>query len=407
MRCVYAIVLVPAGVAHAGVDASAQAGAGADTSSSYATASGDVGVELGRLVPVARRPLCADGVGCLWTTADPDARDAFRADASGTLEARDDGTRTGYGDVGVTARAFGWKLGVDLALQPLGDLRDGYWQSGRGVVQTRVVAGMAPFITAMHGHGRLELIATDLAVAVRSSALATETDFEFNAAAGSYVGPRSRVDVATLHSIAHDRNDGSGNVVAADTAIDLVGIAGKLSGDLTARAWGGFEALQPLAAYGGATPVGVVVTPRYGAALELRDGDTTGTLGVASWARVDPTGFAADTGQLVTASARWRRARFYAQTTLEGGRLVRRLVADGAPAELAPRGTAMWMGRGELEAGVDLPHALSMIGTAWLEHSDRDDPRWATPTPTGEIENHAGVGIAARWKLANWPAPKT
>jgi hypothetical protein len=95
--------------------------------------------------------------------------------------------------------------------------------------------------------------------------------------------------------------------------------------------------------------------------------------------RVDPTGHAVDRGWLVAARAELpvrRRTRL----TLDGDLARARRVALGtlAPAGLPPVGARFWLARAAGGVAHDLGR-LRLDARAWVERSDRDDPRWAAP----------------------------
>jgi hypothetical protein len=341
------LVLVPA-IAHADVDASATAGV---DSSEGASAAADVSAELiGQPRPC---PCAAFG----------SAPDLLRGELSATF------ARSSYGDMELTGRLFGWQLALRETVQPVGSLRDTFWRSGRGIDDTTIAFAMPAFVEA----GGVRVASTTETVDVYSNG---DSDF---AAAVSAVGG---AHWAVFHVDATSRTRGEleADQFAFDlVALDVVGIHLEAGADVTT-------------AFGEA---GEVDSPRYRLGISHAFGELSGTFELGSWTRIDPAGTAVDTGQLVTGELAWQHGRYAAHASVDAGRLVRRF-GDAAPIRA--------MGRAELEGDVQLAHSLAMIGTAWAERSDRDDPRWAVPS-NGAVIDHAGVGIAARWRLKNVTAP--
>jgi hypothetical protein len=100
----------------------------------------------------------------------------------------------------------------------------------------------------------------------------------------------------------------------------------------------------------------------------------------------------------VEASYRNRLGKLEMRAAAQAGRLRRLFVSQFAPPGLRPVGTSMWMGRGELAASVRLVRDVDVTATAWLERSDRDDPRWLVPAD-GTLDTHAGGEVNARWRF--------
>jgi hypothetical protein len=140
------------------------------------------------------------------------------------------------------------------------------------------------------------------------------------------------------------------------------------------------------------------LVPSFWLEAQRSAGASTFALGGGTWTRLDPSGHAVDNGGLAIASASWRGEKLRLRGDAELGHLRRILVGLRAPAEIARVGTRAWMGRASLEASVMLRRSLGLGATAWLERSDRDDPRWISPS-TGLVETRAGAHVAAVWRF--------
>jgi hypothetical protein len=249
-------------------------------------------------------------------------------------------------------------------------LRDAFWRSGRGVDQTELAVAMPGMVEL----GGVQLVPASSTVTVGAG----EADDDLETALVAWT------HASLFHVAAIERDRGT--TAASQLGADIVAIDVDV-GSTRVRAHVGIDGTT---AFGSTEDI---ESARYGLELSRPFGALSATLGAGSWARLDPTGDAVDTGQLSTAALAYAHGRVSAQATFEAGRLVRRF---GPP--LPPRA----MGRAEIEADVALAHSLALVGTAWLERSDRDDPRWAIATPTtGAVLDHAGVGIGARWRIKN------
>lgn len=295
-----------------------------------------------------------------------DAPDVVRGELAATL------AQSSYGDARVTGRFHGWQLAVGETVQPLGSLRDAFWRSGRGVDRTDLAVNMPGMVT-IEG---VQLVPASSTVDIGAGEADDQLEAAFLAAK----------HWSLFHMSAIERDRGSDT--ASQLSVDFIAIDADLDGTRV-RANAGIDGTTGF----GAPAASDIESPRYWLELSRHVGDVSASVGAGSWARLDPSGEAVDTGQLATGSLAYEHGRLSARASVEGGRLVRRF---GAP--LPPRA----MGRAELEADVALAHSVAMIGTAWLERSDRDDPRWAVATPpTGAVLDHAGVGIGARWQIKN------
>ncbi|HEX4455387.1 MAG TPA: hypothetical protein VH143_31220 [Kofleriaceae bacterium] len=347
-----ALLFIPA-IAHAGVELGAQAGV---DSSDGASAAGSAAVEL------IGAPRPCDPACVIWG----DAPDLLRAEASATL------ARSSYGDARVTGRWFGWQLVLGETVQPLGSLRDEFWRSGRGLDDATIGVAMPAFVSAA-GIRVIE--------AAETIDLDSNGDADFALGATTFAGRHwalFRV-AATSRTRGDDRE--ADQLVFDLLALDVTRDGNRVQLEAGIDSTCAFE--EPIDHE--------IDTPRYWLDVSRGFGELSAKLGAGSWARLDPTGDAVDTGQLATGELAWRHGRYAARAAFDAGRLVRRF---GAP--VPPRA----MGRAELEGDVQLAHSLAMVGTAWAERSDRDDPRWAVPA-NGSVMDHAGVGVAARWQLKN------
>jgi hypothetical protein len=347
----------------------------------------------------------------LFTSPDPRDRDFVRADAS-ALQIGGDGGDRRILDAGLAARGLGWQLGVHVADQPIGSLRDTYWRSGRGVIATTFHYEEPPGFSFGGPAGVLAIgyIAFDI-----TSRAGTSSGYDVDASvrAVRWSAPHGTFDVFAIHDIEYDGEthyepagtDTSTRPVANDIACDIAALDWQVGHGLELSLHGGFEVVHPTGIYTQVgTMVGMPVTgpqatvPRYWAELAEHGDGYTVHAGAGSWARLDPTGQAADAGELATAGVDWKLARAEVKSELELGALRRAVLGDMAPAGIAPVGTTMVMGRGVFEVDMPIARGFALASSAWVERSDRDDPRWVVPAGAG-LATHAGVDVSALWKF--------
>ena len=416
--------LLASPLARAGVTGELDAGTGAESRSpGYVTANAALsaaldgpphGPDLSVLGPVQI---------FLLYGADPADRNGLRADASvlayGTSQDR---TASVIGTASASARGWGWQLDAAVTLQPVGDLRDRFWRSGRDVVASTFGFEMPAAITVAVGPDRVAWAPARFTFADRSrldggaAPEAGGTDISGEVTGMRWNGMHHELDIFDVHITAYDKllaysesatETTSSGISAEDVGLDIASLDWQVSDALELRGYAGVDDLEPMQHYtetmrndmvSDQTLAFLVETPRYGLEVTHRAGDRTITASAGSWARLDPTGNAADAGQLATASYADRFGRLRISASVEAGRLRRRLIGPLATTPLAPAGTRMWMGRGELSASLRLAPDLDVAATAWLERSDRDDPRWLEPA-TGALATHAGADVSARWQL--------
>ena len=423
--------------AHLEVTGDVAAGAGTDTTSrSVATALAALGVAYARApVPLERRGLVlgddSSGTSRLWlfTNTDADDRDAIRADVSALAlrTTREDtqvqhgdglpgagsgaGWRRGTFDAGLSARGAGWSLGGRIAYQPVGSLRDPYWRSGRDVTTSTVAFSWPAAFTFGTADSRTAFGGLDVSFVSRAR-LDVDLGMDVDVALRfmRYQSAQTTVDLFRFHDIefdgpGHGATLAASNTEANDIAVDFAAVDYHLFDHLVLSTHAGIEVMHPLATFThdgssgtGTLDGGQLTTARYGLALTEHRAHATFGAGAGSWARLDPTGGGADIGQLVTASADWTHRRIELRGDLQLGRLRRGLLGPLAPANLAPVGTSLDIGRGSIEADVHLVRKLVVASTAWVERSDRDDPRWSVPA-NGELATHAGADVSARWSF--------
>ena len=398
------LVLVPS-LAFADVDVSGElaTGAGGDTTATYAVASGSLAAELSRApVPLLQRGLVMPpenaGDTGLWffTGVDDDDRDHVRAEVSALAHAT-----TYIGTTRAEVRGAGWQLSGGVAVQPVGSLRDGFWRSGRGITATTIGFEAPPAFALGDVHERLSFGGFSFEHTDRgaqgSDGIATVRFIH-------YATTNSTGDVFALHDTEYELYQSpTAGLSAQALGLDVVAFAWKLRPTLELRAHGGFDALRPMAPF---TQIDNMVTdtgpsknvPRAAVELARHTGEQTLALGGGSWSRLDPSGNAADAGGLATGSFDDRVWRLRVHGGVEVGRLRRVLLGPLASADLAPVGTRAWMGRGELATSLVLAHGLAVAGEAWVERSDRDDPRWSVPA-TGALATHAGADVTASWRF--------
>ena len=420
-----ALVLVT-GSAAADVTADLGAGAGDETASpdGYATASATVTATLDRAERAlteraidATDPTTHEHECCVWllTGIDPAERMGVGAQASGEVRAGG-GSATAVASGDVWARAYGWGVTASADVQPIGDLRDRFWRAGRNIADWHTTFDIAPMWALGDATTQVMVIPFSITVGHRAAEIAGDwQDAGWDRAADGTIvrvqRPRSTVDALAFHYAEW----GLASATAANveygtsaTTFDLDAFDGtwRLDGDrFTLHARFGIASRMPVAAYvlmnhnAEASSGPEADLADYWVELSRRgdDGRSTLSLGAGSWARLDPTGLAADGGQLATASLARRVGGVDLAAQLATGRLRRLAVSDYAPPTVAPVGTAMWLGRAELDARWRASHRLELDGVAYVERSDRDDPRWLTAAD-GRIDTHAGLDLAAHWR---------
>jgi hypothetical protein len=374
------------------------AGAGGDTDTrGYSTASLSLSASIDRAAaPVLERGLhsdASDGPMTVWvlTGLEPDDRDRAGIRIDGTVRAGD--ARTSWIDGQAWARGWGGELDISAALQPVGSLRDWFWHSGRDVAVTGLVVDLPPLAALGDFASQLELGRLSL-VADRRSALGDSGTGGWDVAVDMAFGRihwRHKLTLELLRAYAREA-DIFGLDAASTFGVDLASATWRQSGlEVFARV--GLANETP------AIPLSVEAGPQAAVPtywLELRM--PRATIGAGSWERIDPSGHAVDAGQVASAKTGWQRGRYQLGGELQVGRLRRVLLGKLAPADLAPEGTRMWMGRGSALAAVRVTRALALTASLWHERSDRDDPRWAVPA-SGALATHAGAELTAGWQL--------
>lgn len=408
-----ATAIIGARVASADVAGDVGAGAGNETAApdGYATASATFAASLERHeAPLASRAIDArdektgEPVCCVWllTGLDPDETMGVGAHANGELRATTDGS-IGLASGAAWARAYGWGVTVDGDVQPVGDLRDRFWRSGRNVLAWHTTFDVPPMWAL--GTPTTQVMVIPFSVTVGHS---TGWDRAVDTTIVRVQRPRSTVDILAAHyaewGVALARSGGIEYGTSATTIdLDVVEARWALTDRLTVHGRFGIASRMPVSAYmiqGSAETSSGQEGDAADYWLELQQRTDSGqaSFGMGSWARLDPTGLAADAGQLVTASLAQRIGSVDVSGKLEGGRLRRLAVSDYAPPDLAPVGTRMWLGRAEVDARWRLAHRLELDGAAYVERSDRDDPRWIAAAD-GRLETHAGVDLTAHWRF--------
>ena len=318
--------------------------------------------------------------------------------------------------VWLTARAYarlaGWQLEGRSVFQPIGSLQDKFWRSGRGVFQNNVAVDIAPMWSI--GSATRQLIVGAMRVDLGhrfEPGTNPHFDRDFSLRFLRYQQPAVSFDFCDVRfiefGVAERTVDGTTfgtSVVSVD--VDLGKLAWRVRDDLEVGARGGFALRSPLAPYeqtgSSSTSKGPLTAAgtywgavRYGTALDDAATGHVVSFGAGRWLRIDPSGHAVDEGHLATVALDWRPTeRHHAKLAVELGRLDRFSVGDMAPPEVAPEGTAMWMGRTSGEVGYLLTRSIGVTAGAWLERSDRDDPRWIDPA-TGAVATHAGAEVTA------------
>nr|HEX4316273.1 hypothetical protein [Kofleriaceae bacterium] len=425
MKLVALAMIAVARVAAADVTADLAAGAGDDTAArdGYATATASVGARLDRAeAPLAARAIDArdpdtgSAECCVWllTGLDPDERLGAGAQASGEVRTSPAGT-TAVATGDAWLRAYGWGVTVGGDAQPVGGLRDRFWRSGRDVVDWHTTFDVAPMWALGTDTTQVMVIPASITVGHRAAELAGAwQDAGWDRAVDTTLvrvqRRRSTLDLGAFHYAewgVASAHAGAVEYGTSATTFDVDAFDGtwKLDGArVTLHARFGLASRLPVGAYVETGSSEATSGPEADAAdywVELArrgdDGATQVSVGAGSWARLDPTGLAADTGQLATASLARRVGGVELTGQLATGRLRRGAVSAYAPASVAPVGTTMWLGRAEVAARWHAARRLELDGTAYVERSDRDDPRWLTAAD-GRVDMHAGLDVAAHWR---------
>jgi hypothetical protein len=438
MRSLAAVALLcSATTAHAESDVTLDlsAGGGADrsttaaatTTSSFGALRAAATLELWRtsppppvrgLVITDRGQLARNGVAAfadrawLFTGLDPDDRDTIgvTGEATALLDPDDTTDDTLLLASRAWARGNGWQVEGSASHQPTGDLRDAFWRSGRGVTATSLAVDVPGMWGMGGGNTRIEFARFRVAGGARTgSGFDRALDVDF---AKIWAG-RTEIDLVSLRLFEYGVVERTTGDVAYGTSamggdVMLARVTAQLPAGLQLHTRGGLVIRQPVSAFmqdGNTTLSDGPVITRPDAWAELRYGTRPGatgpriTLGGGTWTRIDPTGLAVDTGGLGTLAVAWTRGRLDARADAQLGQFQRAAVSVLAPAELAPPGTTMWMGRGALSLALRFDHDLSLSAGIWVERSDRDDPRWRTPA-TGAVTTHAGAELAAAWRFS-------
>jgi hypothetical protein len=410
-------IIVTTSSARADVSGQLSAGAGTETSTtSFATASGTLAVDFSHAAaPVEHRGLSWSSAGetCwFWTGTDDDDRNGVHAEASATSVAS-----TVIGTARAAARGYGWELDAGLTYQPTGDLRDSFWRSGRGILASTLELQMPAMVTAGTRTTRWGIAAVDVSITDRerwpgAPLIDGGLDAAVEIPVVHAISSSWTADILAVHTTGHQvvESETATTVTelsAVEVGFDVLALRLKLSPSLVLAARGGFDITQPMVEvtsqvnptmYSDGPVVPRVTSPRYWLELTERTGERVASLGGGSWARLDPSGTAADAGQLMTASYADRFGPLDVRATMQAGRLRRYLISPYASPNVEPVGTVMWMGRGELTASVPLGKGVELASDAYVERSDRDDPRWIVPAD-GTLATHAGADVTARWQF--------
>jgi hypothetical protein len=417
MRYVVLAMLV-ARVASADVAGDVGAGGGNETAApdGYASATATFIASLERHeAPLAGRAINArddktgEPICCVWllTGIDPDERMGVGAQGSGEMRASNDGS-IGLASGAAWARAYGWGVTVGGDVQPIGDLRDRFWRSGRDVVAWHTSFDIPPLWAIGTPTTQVMVIPFEVTVGRRIAAIdgnwyPAGWDRAVDTTVVRLQRPHLNLDVLAFHyaewgvAVAHLHGIEYGTS-ATTIDFDAFDSTWRLDDRLAVHARFGISSRMPVSAYALQGTAENSIGSEGDAAdywLQIDDGNASFDMG--SWARLDPTGFAADAGQLVTGSLARRIAGIDFTGKLEVGRLRRLAISDYAPPGLAPVGTRMWVGRAEIDARYKLAHRLELDGAAYVERSDRDDPRWIAAAD-GRLDTHAGVDLTAHWR---------
>jgi hypothetical protein len=414
---VLAIVLCVSSGARAEVDGPLGAGAGAESGgATFATASGSIAGEWSHpSAPIDQRglgELRPDGHGIWWWTGtDEDDRSGVRGEVSAVAVA----SRV-IGRARASARGNGWELELGVEYQPVGDLRDPFWRSGRDVVASELAVTMPAMITWGTRTARAAVGAMGFGFVDRTrraGALPIDGGFDgvIDFTCLNVQWPGWELGLFDLHVAGHEIIESATattttGLSATAAGMDVLSARDRISPTLELRARVGFDHTMPMTEFMTSThqetysdpAAPSVMSPRYKLELAERQSDRTASVGIASWARLDPTGTAADVGHMIAGSLGDRVGPIGVQASAQVGRLRREMVSIYAPTEIAPVGTVMWMGRGELAANFRFAAGLDLVGKAYVERSDRDDPRWSVRSD-GTIELHGGVDVSAQWQF--------
>jgi hypothetical protein len=408
-------------VAHAEVAIEVAGGGGGETEGTgYAVASTAARAELVReAAPFEERGLhhCdIQAAGCMWvfTGLDPDQIDGAGAAIDSSVLMRADGeTLIAGGEV--WAAAAGWRLSAKGAVQPIGDLREPFWRSGRGIY-SRTIRVDIPSMWAI-GNDDHQLIVMPSHVALGERTLRENGAWEH---AGfdrdiALVGFRWQskyhtFDLADMHYVEWGVKESRAGDVTYGKSAGTFDVGGSLRVrplrqlELFARA--SFAMFEPVSEFmivgtsqHSTGPLVDLATYWGEASLELAG--LRAVLGGGTWTRIDPSGHAVDHGH--TGSVEVARAgdRIELKGSAQLGRLQRVLVGTFAPEGIVPVGTRMVMGRAAIGASIRVVSSVRLAATAWIERSDRDDPRWYVPG--AGLATRAGADLSATWRFERAP----
>lgn len=408
--------------AHAEMEAEVSAGGGAETGAvGYAVVRAGLTAENTREAPPVIERLFAhcptDENGCMWVFSglERDQIDGVGASVEASMRASLDGDLAEGLALGGEAWATGagWRIGVRADVQPEGRLRDRFWRSGRGIVQRNIRLDV-PLLWAI-GDARTQIVVMPghVDLGARTAYDGAELhkagfDRDFTLLGFGIRTQRVRVDVLEFryleYGVETEQYQGTTYGTSAEVIeVDVARASVQVTPSFAVSARGGIAAHLPVAPFvregGSETSRGPSsFVPTFWLEARRAAGASTFALGGGSWTRLDPSGHAVDNGGLGTASASWIGAKLRLRGEAQLGHLRRILVGSQAPAEIARVGTRAWMGRASLEASVALRPSLGLGATAWLERSDRDDPRWISPS-TGLVANRAGAHVEAVWRF--------
>lgn len=352
--------------------------------------------------------------GCLWffTGLDHDQTDGAGITLDASTLARESGDTTVLAGGRAWAARAGWQLAVRGDAQPTGSLRDAFWRSGRGIYQTNVRVDIPPMWALGSRSHQLAVIPGHVALGTRyahDDGRWREAGFDRDIA---LVGARwqSRyhtLDFMEMRYVEWGAKTGSTGEVTSGTSASAIDVEASL--DVRPLPWlalhgrGGVTSRDPVSAFtiSGTSERSMgpnVFVGTYRGEARLHTDATSLVLGGGTWTRLDPTGHAVDHGYVGDVELVHTRRALELRGSAQLGRLRRILVGSYAPPELARPPARMVMGRAAFDATLRLHASLYLAATAWVERSDRDDPRWSTPADA--LATRAGADLSAQWRFA-------
>ncbi|MCX5744607.1 MAG: hypothetical protein NT062_19120 [Proteobacteria bacterium] len=404
------VLLLSSSIATAEVEHEISVGGGQSTLGAQVLAHTKIGARLIHAPEVEHRALACepDPVGwldkqCAWvfTGSDPHDPDDLGAEGQGDVwlaGERVDGVATAR----AWAHGAGWHVEEKLALQPIGDLHDRIWVSGRGVIEARTKFATAPMFALGNRDYQLSVLSVDGEWSQRWRDARRDPGFDH--AGGVHflrvLAPHVAIgffDAKFWEQRIDQHNEGGYTYGVSAYGLDLRVLSVDITaGDVKITSHVGLTDQTPV--YHSVSPATTTSKPvpwatatDYAVEATWRHGDFEAGLGIASWLRLGMDAEALDYGHLATATIGAPFETVNWKLRAEGGYLDR---VGGSPFAPPPPRTREWMGRLASEIAWPVADHVDMVLRAWSERSDRDDPRWnAAPM---SVVTHVGGDVTVR-----------